>query len=209
MPSSIDPLLPLSLLRAVRTVDQPEELEAEFHPELLNKRFGLSETVFAQIRRYDDAVKRQVQVSFEEAVGIARLIGRRPDAEAIFRSAGQLVAHEAYERIPVSRRRAISVLPSMLSRPMALRRANRISARYLNGGVSRLGSFVLLRVAESVTVDSAPGAVGCALYESALRELLRLLRVSGGDVEHVRCAGRGEGECEWRAEWRAPVSAAT
>ncbi len=207
MPSSIDPLLPLSLLRAVRTVDQPEELEAEFHPELLNKRFGLSETVFAQIRRYDEAVKRQQQVSLEEAVGIARLIGRRPDAEAIFRSAGRLLAQEAVERIPASQRRAIAVLPSMLSRPMALRRANRIGLRYLNGRVSRLGSFVLLRVGESVTVDSAPA--GCAFYESALRELLRLLQVSGGDVEHVRCAGRGEGECEWRAEWRAPVAAAT
>jgi len=22
-------------------------------------------------------------------------------------------------------------------------------------------------------------------------------------VDHVRCAGKGEGTCEWRAEWRS------
>jgi hypothetical protein len=195
--------LPLSLLRTVRSVDQPEELEAEYHPELLNKRFGLSETVFAQIRRYEDAVRRQQRVLHDEAAGIARLIGRRPDAEPIFRSAGRMLARDAYERISPTRRRALALLPSMLARPMALRRARVIGSVYLNGSVTRLGSFVLLRTAESVTLDVAPRAIGCVYYESALRELLRLLQVSGGDVEHVRCASRGEGECEWRAEWRA------
>jgi hypothetical protein len=24
-----------------------------------------------------------------------------------------------------------------------------------------------------------------------------------GAVEHVRCTGRGEGGCEWRADWRS------
>jgi predicted hydrocarbon binding protein len=203
MASTVDPLLPLSLLRTVRTIDQPEELEVEFVPEMLNKRFGLSETVYAQIRRYEEAVRRQQRVSQDEATGIARLIGRRSDAEAIFRTAGRMLAQEAYKDVPASSRRAIAVLPSMMSRPMALRRANRIGERYLNGEVARLGSFVLLRVPDSVTLDTAPRAVGCTLYESALRELLRLMDVRGGDVEHVRCAGRGEGECEWRAEWRA------
>ncbi len=203
--STVDPLLPLSLLRTVRSVDQPEELEAEFVPELLNKRFGLSETVYAQIRRYEDSDKRQQRIAFDEASGIARLIGRRADAEAIFRAAGRLLAREAFERVPGAHRRAIAVLPSMLSRPLALRRMNRIAMRFLNGRVVRLGSFVLLRVSQSVALETVRRGAGCALYESTVRELLLLLDVSVGDVEHVRCATRGEGECEWRAEWRRPA----
>ena len=82
MADTVDPLLPLSLLEAVRTVDLPEgDLEAEFVAELRNKRLGLSDTVFAQIKRFTEAVRRRQQQSFDEAQGIARLIGRRPDAE--------------------------------------------------------------------------------------------------------------------------------
>jgi predicted hydrocarbon binding protein len=48
----------------------------------------------------------------------------------------------------------------------------------------------------------AAGDVGCAYYEATLRELLRLLVGTTGSVEHTRCEGRGEGSCEWRADWR-------
>jgi hypothetical protein len=60
----------------------------------------------------------------------------------------------------------------------------------------------MLAVDQSVTLDTAPRAAGCTYYEAGLRELLRLLIGGAGMVEHVRCASRGEGTCEWRAEWR-------
>ncbi|MGI8496592.1 MAG: hypothetical protein ACR2OG_03275 [Gemmatimonadaceae bacterium] len=202
MSSTVDSLLPLSFLEAVRNVDTPEvDLDAEFVPELRNKRLGLSETVYAQIRRYTDAVRRKQRTVQDEAVALARLIGRRPDAEAIFRAAGRHLAREAYLTIPAHSRRMIHILPGLLARPVALRRLRRVTERYLNGSVRRVGSNLLLQVPTSVTLDSAPRAAGCAFYEAALRELLRLLAVSGGAIEHVRCAGRGEGMCEWRAEW--------
>ena len=53
-----------------------------------------------------------------------------------------------------------------------------------------------------VTVGVAAGGVGCAFYEATMRELLRLLVGTTGSVEHTRCEGRGEGSCEWRADWR-------
>jgi hypothetical protein len=31
---------------------------------------------------------------------------------------------------------------------------------------------------------------------------MQLLVGGVGAVEHVRCSSRGEGVCEWRAEWR-------
>ena len=59
MLATVDALLPLSLLEAVRDVDTPEGvLEAEFVDELRNKRFGLSDTVYTQIKRYTEAVRR-------------------------------------------------------------------------------------------------------------------------------------------------------
>jgi predicted hydrocarbon binding protein len=66
----------------------------------------------------------------------------------------------------------------------------------------RVGSFLVLEVPRSITVGTAPGSVGCTYYEASLRELLLLLIGSIGPVEHVRCTGRGEGSCEWRADWR-------
>jgi predicted hydrocarbon binding protein len=203
MSTTVDALLPLSFLEAVRNVDSPDgDLEAEFVPELRNKRFGLSDTVYAQIRRYTDAAHRKERPVFDEAVGLARLIGRRPDAEAVFRAAGRYLANQTYLSIPAATRRLIILFPAILSRPMALSHVERIAGRFLNGKVRRNGAFLTLEVLRSATLDSAPRGAGCAYYEAALQELLRLLGASGGAVDHVRCAGKGEGTCEWRAEWR-------
>lgn len=76
MTTTVDALLPLSLLEAVRNVDSPDDdLDAEFVPELRNKRLGLSDTVYAQIRRYSEAARKHQRAVHDEAVGIARLIG--------------------------------------------------------------------------------------------------------------------------------------
>ena len=207
MSATVDALLTLSLLEAVRSVDTPAtpdgEYDAEFVAELRNKRLGLSDTVYSQIRRYTEAVKRNQRTAHDEAVALARLIGRRADAEVVFRAAGRHLAREAYEAIPPFTRQLMRVLPSLLARPIALRRARWVSERYFNGTLTRVGSFLLLEVPASVTRQAAPGMIGCTFYEAALRELLRLLIGSMGAVDHVRCTGRGEEVCEWRAEWRS------
>jgi len=206
-PATVDPLLPLSLLEAVRTVDLPTgELDTEFVHELRNKRLGLSDTVFAQIKRYADAVKRNQRPAFDEAVALAKLIGRRPDADVVFREAGRGLARQAYKTISPVTRKLMLLLPALLARPIALRHARRVCGRYLAGSVRRVGSSIMLEVRESVTLDVAPRQAGCTYYESALRELMQLLVGGVGAVDQVRCASRGEGTCEWRAEWR-PIGA--
>ena len=203
MPSTVDPLLPLSLFEAVRSIDLPQgEHEAEFVDELRNKRFGLSDTVLAQIQRYTAAVKRKQRQPADEVMNVARLIGRRPDAEAVFREAGCMLARQVYRTLSPVARRLMHLLPSLLARPIALGYTRRLSKRYLAGTVRRVGSALLLDVRDSVTVDTAAGVGGCVYYESVLRELLLLLVGGVGAVDHVRCASRGEGTCEWRAEWR-------
>jgi len=208
MPQNVDALVPLSFLEAVRSIDSPDgDLEAEFVAELRSKRLGLSDTVYAQIRRYNDAVKRNVRPTFDEAAALANLIGRRPDAEQVFRAAGRYVARETYQRIALASRQMIALFPSILARPMALSQTRHVAQRYWNGTVRRSGGHLLLEVPESVTVQSAPASLGCSYYEESLHELLRLLGAASGRVDHVRCRARGEGNCEWRVDWRSIAAA--
>ncbi|HJQ21751.1 MAG TPA: hypothetical protein VJ867_15485 [Gemmatimonadaceae bacterium] len=202
MLATVDALLPLSLLEAVRDVDTPEELDSEFVDELRNKRLGLSDTVYLQIKRYTDAVRKGQRAAHDESVALARLIGRRPDAEAVFRAAGRYLAREAYKTINPLTRRLLRLLPSVIARPLALRRTRRIAQRYANGTVRRVGGYVLLEVPRSITLNTAPASIGCAYYEAMLRELLGLMVGGVGSVDHVHCAGRGDGTCEWRADWK-------
>lgn len=206
MLTTVDALLPLSLLEAVRNVDTPAgDYDSEYVAELKSKRLGLSDTVFTQIVRYTDAVKRRQRTAQDEVVALAKLIGRRADAEEVFKAAGQHLAREAYQTIPQFSRELIAVLPSILARPGALRRARRIIQRYLNGSLTRSGAWLLLEIPDSVTLQASPRSAGCLFYEWSLRELLRLLIGANGAVEHIRCSARGEGRCVWRAEWR-PVN---
>jgi predicted hydrocarbon binding protein len=204
MLATVDALLPLSLLEAVRNVDTPsDQFDAEYVDELRNKRLGLSDTVYAQIKRHTEAVRKGQRTGQDEAIALAKLIGRRPDAEEVFRAAGRYMARQSYRTISPVTRKMMRLMPSAMARPLAFRRAKKIASRYLNGNVRKVGSFLMFDVPRSITLGTAPGSLGCTYYESSLRELLLLLIGSIGAVEHVRCAGRGEGSCEWRADWRS------
>lgn len=204
MLATVDALLPLSFLEAVRNVDTPsDQFDAEYVDELRNKRLGLSDTIYLQIKRHTEAARRGHRLGQDEAIALAKLIGRRPDAEEVFRAAGRYMAQQSYHTISVVTRKLMRLLPAAAARPLAFRRARKIVGRYLNGNIRRVGNFLLLEVPRSITIGTAPGAVGCTYYEASLRELLLLLIGSIGAVEHVRCASRGEGTCEWRADWRS------
>jgi len=205
MPGTVNAIVPLSLLEAVRSVDIPEgeDVDVEYVQEHRNKRLGLSDTVIAQIRRYKDALKRNQPIAIHEASGISRLIGRRPDAESIFTRAGSIVANRIYQMISTTRRQIIHLLPGFLARPLAFRQVKRAGEKYLGASVRRVGASIVVGIRESVTFETAPKGIGCLYYESALRELLKLLVNGGGMIDHVHCRERGEDICEWRADWRA------
>ena len=203
MPGTVNAIVPLSLLEAVRSVDIPEGDDVEYVQEHRNKRLGLSDTVIAQIRRYKDAMKRNQQIAVHEASGIARLIGRRADAEGIFVRAGALVAARMYQMISATTRQVIHLLPGFLARPLAFRQLRKAAEKYFGASVRRVGASIVFGVKDSVTFGTAPRAIGCLYYESALREMLKLLVNGGGMIDHVHCREKGEDSCEWRAEWRA------
>ena len=205
MPGTVNAIVPLSLLESVRSVDIPEgdDVDVEYVQEHRNKRLGLSDTVIAQIRRYKEAMKHNQPIAIQEASGIARLIGRRPDAESIFVRAGTIVANRMYQLISSTTRQIIHLLPGFLARPLAFRQVRRAGEKYLGASVRRVGASIVLGIRESVTFESAPKGIGCLYYESALREMLKLLVNGGGMIDHVHCREKGEDICEWRAEWRA------
>ncbi len=204
MPDTVHVLLPLSLLEAIRSVDTPEGDDIEYVQELRNKRLGLSDTVHAQIRRYGDALRRSQPIAALEATSLATLIGRRADAEDIFKSAGRGIANRIYERIPRATRRMTHVFPGVLARPIAFRRLRSAFAKYLDAALRRADGSVILDVKRSATLDSASGAEGCAFYGAALEELLRLILPGNHAVDHVRCVKTGARSCEWRADWNKP-----
>lgn len=205
MPGFVNALVPLTLLEAVRSVDIPEgdDVEVEYVQEHRNKRLGLSETVIAQIARYKEAMKRGQPIAVNEPVGIARLIARRADANEIFVRAGTLLATRMYKMIPSSTRQIIHLLPGFVVRPLAFRQLRKAGAKYFAADVRRVGASIVVAVKEPVTAGGTPKGSGCVYYESAVREMLRLLVNGGGMVDHVHCLDRGEDVCEWRAEWRA------
>ena len=81
MPSKVNARIPLSLLEAIRRIDTPDDqVDTEYVPELRNKRLGLSDTVYTQIRRYNDAMNRGQQVPFAEAEVNPALFLETPDS---------------------------------------------------------------------------------------------------------------------------------
>ncbi len=200
---SQDARLPLALLEAVRAVDTPAtELDAELVGELRNKRLGLSETVHQQIRRYGEAVRGGQRIPYDEVLALVRLIGRRPDADLVFRETGLRWARLLLGSVSAIRRSAARGLPALIARPAALRILRLLARRHMDGRVVRQGSTLLLEVTAPVSADAAPHAAGCGLYEAAFRELLLRLADIEGAVDHVMCRARGDTSCQWRAGWR-------
>ena len=198
MSTTVDARLPLSLLEAVRVVDTPEgNVEAEYIEELRTKRLGLSDTVYAQIKRYSDAVRRNERTVRDEAAALARLIGRRSDAHRVFESAGSLLARDAVETVSGMRRSAIRRMPGMLARPMALTAVRRLAKRYLDARLERVGSTVILAVDDPVTIDGSAVA-GFAFYASAFASMLEEL--TGVPAVVTRIDGSAPGQ-RWKAAW--------
>jgi hypothetical protein len=205
--ASIDAQVPLSLLEAVRAVDRPDEgHETEYVPELRNKRLGLSETVFAQIRRYTEAVRRRQPINRDETAAIARLLARRPDAEVVFRAAGRHLARASFATLSPVTRGVLVSFPALLTRPIALARLRQLAQRFLAASVRRVGSSVYLSVSDAVAADNEEGDIGAVFYEAALREYVALLVGGSGAVDLTR-PGKNAGNYEWRAEWRASSAA--
>ncbi|MEO7218504.1 MAG: hypothetical protein ABI026_09945 [Gemmatimonadaceae bacterium] len=173
---SVDPLVPLSLLEALREADRLDGAgEAEYAPEYVNKRLGTADTVYAQIRRYNEAARRGHPIQEEEVIALARLIGRRPDATELFRNAGRATARTAYGRISSIKRGSVNYLPRIVARPIARRQAQKLLARYFGAVLNRTGAMLKMDIPTHAPVSAGATEPGREYYDAALNEILTLL----------------------------------
>ncbi len=191
---------PLAVLEAMRNLDSPSDEEvAEYVDELLKKRLGLSDTVAAQIARYEVAARHDGRVTGVELVQILRLAGRRPDAALVFADAGRRAARRAIDELPYARRWAARSLPHFVSRRIGLAAVRRAAGDVLGLTVDRNLKQPAATLDPDWPVQATPDGAACGFYAAALAELLRQLMEYEGAVTHVRCRARGDTVCEWRA----------
>ena len=192
--------LPLALFEAVRAHDTPDEvLEAENLLKSLPRRFGLTDVVFTQIRRFEAAQRAGQPVRLDEVVPLVRLFLRRDDAAGIMHDAGRRFALWHFQRRPGYLRTIYPKLPARLSAIVAAR-AIRNAVKLMNGGsavvVSRIPLHV--RIDGCLTPRIAENGAACPLITGMIQEQLRLFTGRTVRVTQSHCATDG-GACEWTA----------
>jgi len=193
-------ILPLAVLQAMRHLDSPRDEEAaEYVDELLKKRLGLSDTVAAQIARYELVALRDQSVTVEELEQILRLVGRRTDASLVFADGGRRAARRAMSRLAPQTRWAARRLPRFLRRLVGYRAARRCAADVFAASFSRIGRGAAFVIANPPSIRATPDGAACGFYAAAFAELLRELVDFDGGVLHPSCRSRGEPRCEWRS----------
>ncbi len=202
-PSAAHSILPLAVLEAIRALDSPSDEEvAEYVDELLVKRFGISDTVAAQIGRYETVVRRDGTVRWDELEQVLRLVSRRTDAALVFADGGRRAARRAMARLAPATRFAARSLPRFLGRRIGFRAARRAARDVLAVRLTREGADAVAVAASPVAVQATPDGAACAFYASALVELLRRLVEFEGTMTHSCCRSRGDERCEWRSSPR-------
>ena len=192
-------ILPLAVLEAMRNLDSPSDEEvAEYVDELLKKRLGLSDTVAAQIGRYETAVRQGGAVTAAELEQILRLAGRRTDAALVFADGGRRAARRAMKRLALTTRWAARHLPRAVRRRIGFRGARRAALDVFDAALARAEADGIATIAHDVAIRATPDGAACAFYAAAFAELLRQLMDFEGVMIHSRCRSRGDEHCEWR-----------
>jgi hypothetical protein len=196
--TDVPALIPLSLLEALRNLDTPQDDGLhEVVTEVVVKRLGLSGTVAAQIERYEDDMGRNAGVSREEALGVFRLVGRRPDAALALADAGRRAARYAADGAGAGTKTMMRVTPGSLSQKLGFGAAARVARRRFGAELRGSGRSVEARIEHPLSVEAIPGGEGCAFYGSLFAELLRVLAGKEGAMTHDRCRSRGDSHCVW------------
>jgi len=201
LPRAVHAAAPLAVLEAVRGLDAPEQDEFdEFHEELTVKRLGLSRTVADQIERFRRLARRGARADVEEFVALLRLVARRHDARLVFSDAGRRVAQFSVRQLSWPLRLAARLLPWGLGRRAGMALARGRARAVLGVTLRSEAGAPVATLDEAPALRATPDGAACAMYGSAIAELLRLLTDFDGAMLHVTCRARGGGTCEWRAE---------
>ncbi len=202
---SASPLVALALLEAMRSADTPiETLEDENVQRSLPRRFGLSDVVEGQIRRFGELTDRGGTTHAQQLADLFALVDRRTDAPIVFGRAGRwLVAHEVTrgkERAGVAR----LPIPGAMRRRLALRSARSVATLVSPGSVvATERDPMALSVAGCLPAYACGTSTGCQLITAAFAAALAAFDVEEArddrdPVSHPLCESRGDAACIWR-----------
>lgn len=195
----VSPGIALALLQSLRATDTPDEvLEDESFRISLPRRFGLSEVVDAQMRRYEELSARGGALTPAEYGNLLRLIGRRPDADAVFGVAGARLAEERFPlpgRLQQARRRAA---PGRLARRRLVRSMTGVAAALSPGSrVVPLPAECAIEVVGGPLAHATEDGVACGLVTAALDVCARRTTHADARIDHPMCEARGDDRCRW------------
>lgn len=194
----VQPGVALAILESLRVTDTPSEtIDDEEFTQSLPRRLGLSEVIDTQIRRYTSMRDSGYTLDVSELNDLLRLIGRRPDAEAVFAAAGTRLARRHFDDQFVLTRASRRMFPAQVRERFMLRSAGRIArAVSPSSAVSTSQSPPELEVEDCVLSDVGSG-LACSMLTAAMQECLERYVKDGGLVQHESCKGRGSDACTW------------
>ncbi len=197
----INPIIPLAVLEAVRSLDRPssvvlEELSQDFVP----KRLGASRTVKGQIERYTRSVADGGSVQVEEVIQLLRLVARRNDSGLVFSDAGRRAARHAVRRLSVATRSVYGALPKRARHRLGFRLARGLSQRIFGIAATRDDAGWVTAVGSPPSVEAEPEGSACAMYGAGVSQLLRSLAGMDDELTHTVCRARGGEECRWETQ---------
>ena len=186
----------LRLLEVMRDMDLPIELLGDENPTLtIPRRFGLSDVVERQIRKYREDTQNRVRISDEEVQGLLRFVVRRPDGPQVFYTVGRLLGR--VQKGPW----LIGHLPKGIQYRVVRRRVRRLLVRLFGRTIVGFaqGHFVI-EGRSSLLVQADPGGGACQLLSGLSEEVISRTLGRPITVDHKLCQGRGDDRCRWQAQ---------
>ncbi len=195
---TVDALVPLAVLEAMRGQDVPEpDGLDEYHVELATKRLGMSHTIEKQIARYADLAEREQRVARDEVIALLRLAARRRDASLLFADAGRRAGTRASRRVGTAARGLWWSVPGAARRLVGRRLARSVVREIFGLELHYDGQRVSAAVGRALSMDVTPDGAACSFYGSAVAAVLRAFLDFDGAVVHVACVSRGDETCRW------------
>ncbi|MSR22498.1 MAG: hypothetical protein EXR92_02975 [Gemmatimonadetes bacterium] len=191
--SRVQARVALALLLTVREYDRPGEvLDDEDLTLTLPRRFGLSEVVDSQIRRYEQDVRRLRRIPESEVRDLIRLVTRRPDSEELFRQVGRSLrsagASSGWRRL----------LPRGAAYALARRAVvRRLRALFGQPVITTVSAPFRLEAPTNLLLEGDPGGEVCAVVTGLSQAILEGSMDAPGEVHHPRCRAHGHDLCVW------------
>ena len=151
-----------------------------------------------QMRRYADLRDRGQSLALSEFLDLIRLISRRPDARAIFSTAGRNLATEKFADSGALRK-AARRLSTEAARQRRLLRSLSSAARALSPGIQIDAD----RDPPALSIEGfalAPAGIhgnACEILTAALGVCVTEMWDAELSVRHAECQGRGDSRCAW------------